>query len=331
MPVCDAANTIDESLDSLINQTLHNIEIVIVDDGSNDATVNKLKIWQKKDARIKIIRQPHRGIIAALNNGLKHCRAPLVARMDADDRCHPARLEKQTAFLASHPQHAVVGCLVSGFPIQEVHRGFQTYLDWLNRLTTDEKIRRERFVESPLPHPSVVFRKAWVTRAGGYQDHGWAEDYDLWLRLALMHARFAKVPEFLYEWREHPDRLTHTDSRYAAGNFLQCKVHYLRLGETARRDAIIIWGAGTTGKRLNRALARHGIRTAAFIDVDRKKIGRTIDGIPVLERTAIDEIRQRYHNPLLLAAVGIASARQLIRQYLQQIGLQEGTDWLAVA
>jgi hypothetical protein len=110
-----------------------------------------------------------------------------------------------------------------------LREGQRIYLEWLNSLLEDGDIHREMFVESPLPHPSVIIRKAWLDQVGGYQDRGWPEDYDLWMRLYLAGAQFAKLPEVLLDWRDDPQRLTRTDSRYSLENFLRLKAYYLQL------------------------------------------------------------------------------------------------------
>jgi len=91
----------------------------------------------------------------------------------------------------------------------------------LNCLVTPEEIARQIYIESPMAHPSVVMRRHWVQKVGWYQEHGWPEDYDLWLRVHLAGARFAKVQEVLPWWREHPRRLTRTGSRYSVENFTE--------------------------------------------------------------------------------------------------------------
>jgi len=331
LPCYNAAETLPEALDSLANQTLGDFEIVAIDDGSVDETPEMLRTWAVHDPRLRVISRPHRGIVAALNAGLAECRAALVARMDADDRAHPARLERQLAFMESHPQVAVAGCLVRAYPPEQVRQGFAVYLEWQNSLVSDEDIRREIFVESPLAHPSVVFRRQAVEQAGGYQDHGWAEDYDLWLRLYLSGARFAKVPEVLLDWRERADRLTRADPRYSLENFLRAKAHYLSLGPLAEREAVIVWGAGMMGRRLSKHLARHGLPLVAFVDVDPRKIGRTRRGLPVLPPEALPDCWRSYARPALLAAVGARGARGLIRARLDRLGLREGQDWWSAA
>ena len=170
MPCFNAERTLLEALESLIEQTFTDFEVIAVDDGSTDATPQVLQEWGDRDRRLHIISRPHAGLVHALNAGLEACRAPYVARMDADDRSYPERLALQVAFLEAHPEVSVVSCRVKGFPEEEMRQGFRIYIDWLNSLLSDEDIRREIFVESHLPHPGVIFRRQDVLQVGGYQE-----------------------------------------------------------------------------------------------------------------------------------------------------------------
>jgi len=331
LPCYNAAATLSEALESLAEQTLTDFEVVLVDDGSTDDSLAIAQAWADRDRRFRLICQSHRGIVGALNAGLEACLAPCVARMDADDRSHPERLARQVAFLEAHPDVVVVGCLVKGYPPEQVRQGFSVYLEWLNSLIEDSDIRREIFVESPLAHPSVTFRKDWVERVGGYQDRGWPEDYDLWLRLYLAGARFAKISEVLLDWRERPERLTRQDGRYSLENFLRAKAYYLARGPLVDREVVIIWGAGMMGRRLSKHLVRQGIPLVAFVDIDPRKIGRTRRGVPVIPPGEFPAWWGRYTSPVLLAAVGARGARPLIRAQVGRFGLREGLDWWCVA
>ena len=331
MPCYNVEATLDETMESLLGQTMGSFEIVAVDDGSTDSTLAMLEGWAQRAPRVKVLPLPHRGIIPALNEGLAACEAPYVARMDGDDRAHPTRLERQVGYLDQHPDVAVLASQVEGFPVGDVREGFRIYIDWLNSLITHADITREIFVESPLPHPSLTFRKRWVVELGGYKEFGWPEDYDLWLRLYIAGARFAKTPEVLLYWREHPERLTRTDSRYSVKNFLRAKAHYIMRGPLADRDAVIIWGAGQMGRRLSKHLLKEGAPIVAFIDIDEKKIGRTRKGRPILPPEALKDELGRYTHPVVLAAVRSRGARSLIRERLSSMGLREAMDWWAVA
>jgi glycosyltransferase involved in cell wall biosynthesis len=331
LPCYNAAAALPEALDSLLAQTLADFEIVAVDDGSTDDTLRILEAYARLDRRLRIFAQPHQGILAALNAGLAACRAPLTARMDADDRCHPARLQRQWETLQAQPELTLAACRAAAFPPGQVREGLLVYLEWQNALCSNAAIQREIFVESPFVHSSVMYRTRAVIELGGYQEHGWAEDYDLWLRLHLAGARFAKLEEALLEWRESPQRLTRSDSRYSLENFLRAKAHYLGRGPLAGREAVFIWGAGMMGRRLSKHLLREGAPLAAFIDIDPRKIGGVRRGYPILPPETLGEWWGRYHAPVLLVAVGARGARPLIRARLQALGLVEGQDWWLAA
>lgn len=331
LPCFNAESTIEEALSSLAAQSYRDFEVLCVDDGSTDNTVSILEDWSQRDSRFVLVKKTHQGVIQAANTGLALCRTPLIVRMDADDRCHPDRIRLQREYLLDNPAVAVVGSLVNGFPAETVGEGFKLYYDWLNSLVTHEDISREIFIESPLANPSTAFRKSWIEGVGGYQDHGWPEDYDLWLRLYLAGAQFAKIPQVLLEWREHPERLTHQDSRYSVENFLRAKAHYLAKGPARDRDAVFIWGAGMTGRRISKHLSREGLPLTAFIDVDPKKIGSTRRGKPIISQDDLLSLWKQYQHPILLAAVRARKARPLIRENLKKMNLIEGKDWWAAA
>ncbi len=331
MPCYNAAGTLRQALESLAQQTFADFELIAVNDGSTDGTLEILQDWASGDKRLRLIGQDHEGIVGALNAGLKACQAAYIARMDADDLSHPERLARQVAFLEEHPETAVVGCRVRGYPPGEVREGFSIYLNWQNSLLTDDDIRREMFVESPLAHPSVMMRKNWLMQVGGYQERGWPEDYDLWLRLYQAEAGFAKLPEVLLDWREHEQRLTRQDSRYSLENFLRVKAHYLVRGPLLARESVLIWGAGMIGRRLSKHLQRQGAPLSAFVDVDPGKIGRTSRGLPILPPEDLPVWWQKSTKSVVLSAVGARGARQLIREQLTRFGLEEGRDWWCVA
>jgi hypothetical protein len=203
----------------------------------------------------------------------------------------------------------------------------QAYLDWQNRLLTDADIRREIFVESPLVHPSVMFRRQAVLAAGGYRPTAWLEDYDLWLRLYLAGARFAKLPAVLLDWRDHPRRVTRSDSRASLENLLRLKAHYLVRGPLQGRDAVIVWGAGMAGRRLSKHLLREGAPLTAFVDIDPRKIGRTRRGKPIHAAEMLPRLWARHRHPAVVVAVGARHAKALIRPRLTAWGLVEGRDW----
>ncbi len=327
LPARDAARTVRGAVVSILRQTLRDLALVAVDDGSRDATGEILERLAAKDRRLALVAGAGEGIVGALNRGLLRCDAEVVARMDADDVAHPRRLERQLASLAADPSLAAVGSRVRLFPRARVRRGMRRYARWLDGLDRPEAVARDLLVESPLVHPAATIRRSALERAGGWRQGPFPEDYDLWLRIAETGGRLANVPERLLDWRDSPGRLTRSDPRYALSRHMALKAAWLRRNVLGGRAEVAIWGAGDTGKAFADALAAEGVAVALFIDVDRKKIGTRRRGAPVVGPDRLGEARRL---PLLVA-VGAAGARPLIREELARQGFRELRDFWCVS
>jgi len=325
MAVHNEGEYLGATLTSLKRQTLTDWELVVVDDGSDDATSAILADAARHDPRVRVFSPGRIGLVAALNLGLEHCRAPLLARMDGDDICHPRRLESQCAAMQEHPALDLLASRIRHFPRPCLTDGMRAYEDWLNSHLEHEEIQRDIFVESPFANPSVMLRSDRLRTLGGYIDFGWPEDYDLWLRYAASGARFARLPETLLFWRDHPERLTRTSPAFTLQAFRDCRAHYLRRGYLAGHNAVTLWGAGLEGKAWRKTLAKLGIGVARWIEIDRNKIGQIIHGAPVV---AIDALAPG-QGPMLIT-IGAREARPQVRAFAAERGLREGIDYLCV-
>lgn len=321
VPYRDAADTIDEALDSVCAQGGVAVEVIAVDDGSRDDGPARAARYP-----VRHVRGGEGGLVAALRAGLAAARADVIARMDADDVCLPGRLAAQVEALRAAPRLGVIGARVEAFPADAVAEGLRLYVDWQNGLITPEDHARELFVESPLCHPSVAIRRAALDAVGGWRETGGPEDYDLWLRLDAAGWELAKLPDVLLRWRHRPGRATFADPRCAHERFVDAKAPHLARRVTARGRPLVMWGAGRAGKRLARALEACGVRPALFVDIDANKIGREARGRPIVEA---DALRAGEHT--VVAAVRQRGARDEIRAELRARGFIEGDDFLCAA
>jgi glycosyltransferase involved in cell wall biosynthesis len=324
LPVRDAQETLGACLDSLSGQSFADHEVVAIDDGSSDATGAILAAAARADPRVRVVRTPPRGLVAALNTALSHARGSLLARMDADDVCHRDRLALQVKGLEDDPRCAILGC---GVKATHAREGMLAYVAWLNSLLAHADIVADLLVESPLAHPSVMMRAEALRSLGGYRAFDGPEDYDLWLRAHAAGWRFGKRKEVLLDWRDRPDRLTRADPRYAAERFRELKLEALERGALATRRGVVVWGAGRVGKGWARALRARGHDVAAFVEVDPRKIGQRIHAARVVDVAGAAAFADHLH----LAAVGRAGARARIRAAGRELGLREGRELIAVA
>jgi len=335
LPARDAAETLEEAAVSCLEQSWEDFELLLLENDSTRETRGVMRALAERDRRVRVIEgEPGAGFIAALNRGWREARGRFLARMDADDRCRPNRLERQLTYLDAHPDVAACGSRVrilrrrSDGSTSTPARGYARFERWLNSLETPEDLARERFVDSPVANPAALVRREIMEELGGYREVSWAEDYDFWLRLLDARHRLANVPEVLLEWMDSEHRLTRRDSHYSEDAFLLAKAHYLARLEPVRERNVVLCGAGPIGKRLARYLGREGVPVRAFLDVHPRRIGNEIEGIPV---RGGDWLGQAENRPVIVSAVGQPGGRERVRKWLQPFGVREGETFFCAA
>ena len=330
LPVRNAAATIARAVASVRAQAFSDWELVAIDDGSTDGTREILRALARDEKRMRVIEQPPAGVAAAANAGATAARGEFIARMDADDESHAERLAAQVEFLCAPKNRpiGVVGSLVEFGGDRTASAGYALHVDWTNALVTPEAIALNRFVESPLVNPSVMFRRELVAQHGGYRDGDFPEDYELWLRWLDAGVRMAKVPRLLLTWHDAPTRLTRTDGRYTPEKFFQMKAEWIarEVARVAGGRKIFVWGAGRHTRKRAAYLTAHGVTIAGYIDVDAKKTGRGLGGtgVPVIADDALPLPGEIF----VLSYVTTRGARDYNRGKLRARGYVEGRDFL---
>jgi len=326
MPVHNAADTLPECLDSLLSQDLQDFELVAINDQSSDASMDIIHDYG--DTRFRVIDNPDKGMIPAMNLGLRQAQSDIVARMDADDVMYPHRLSTQYEYLNRHSDTTLVASQVRLFPEHEITDGMQEYIRWQNTCLTHEQITTDLYIESPLAHPSVMYRKAAILGTGGYREGLFPEDYDLWFRLIQKKHQIHKLSQVLLDWRESELRYTRTNPACSRAAFDRIRAHYLARDQRLQSPRpLVIWGAGRKSRQRASLLLKQGFALNAWVDIDPKKIGNQINGIPVVDYGWLEH---RTPRPYVLIYVTNHGARQEIITVLESQGYQAGTDYLAV-
>lgn len=328
LPCFNAQDSLEACLESLLAQTFEDFEVVAVNDGSTDATLDVLRQFSARDGRIRVFDRPHGGVVRAMNFAVEQSRGEYVARMDSDDICLPERLALQKDHLDRHPHVGLVGGLVRFGGDCESAKGYQAYVDWTNTLVTEEEISLARFVESPYVNPSIMFRKELVSRCGPFYDGPFPEDYEFLLRLMAAGVRMDKVPREVLIWNDPPTRLTRTDPRYDPDAFYRTKAVYLARWLASRGiERVSVIGGGRITRRRALMLEEHGIVIERWLEVDPDKIGQRASGRPVCSWREVEAPQGEF----LLSYVGTRGAGRRIASELEEKGWIAGIHFLLAA
>lgn len=203
MSVYNDEQYVGEAVDSILEQTYQNFELLLIDDGSTDGSKEILGEYATQEPVTLVQNDENKGLTASLNRGIDAASGKYIARQDADDRSRPTRLERQVEYLESHPDVGLVGtdAIMIDADGSSVRRRHVP-----SRPSQSELLEQNHFV-----HGSVMLRRGLLEAVGGYDElFKYAQDYDLWLRLAK-RTTLRNIPEPLYGFREHGERIAETN------------------------------------------------------------------------------------------------------------------------
>jgi len=311
------------AIESILNQTYPNLELLLINNNADVQSAEIANDFSHKDSRIRILYEKEQGIAFALNKGLSKIRGEIIARMDADDVSFPQRLEKQLIYLKNHPETDVVSCRTIFHSTIEQSRGYELFVKWQNNIIASLEHELNRFVESPLAHPTVMFRKYLIEKYGMYDTGDVPEDYELWLRWMDKGVRFFKIPELLVQWNDHPKRLSRIDNHYSEDAFLRVKCFYLAQWakcSVAKNKKIVLCGSSKFCRTKALLLEANGLSTYGYTDV---KINRNnnIRFIPLDKLNSPD----KWFLINLISKRGVGPS---IRKHFSNLGFAEGRDFI---
>jgi len=213
LPCYNAEQYIADCIESVLDQTWHKFELIVIDDGSSDRTTDIIRSY--KDNRIVLVRNDkNEGIVQSLNTGIKIAKGKYIARIDADDMMHADRLDKQVRFLEAQPEVSVVGSWIRVIDQYDKPIGLMDYP------TDDEGIKISISFLNPFCHPAVMIRSDVLKKFRYSARYKHCEDFHLWFRLAANH-NMANIPEYLTSYRIHSDNVSTINNKVQRENALE--------------------------------------------------------------------------------------------------------------
>jgi glycosyltransferase involved in cell wall biosynthesis len=236
MPAYNEERFLAEAIESVLAQTYRDFELIILDDGSRDRTLEIAQSYAQRDARIRLESHANMGPAPTLNRGLELSASEWVAVMHADDVMMPNRIERQLAFVAEHPELSV-----SSSWVKHIDSQGRVLAKDNSRLLTHEAVQ-DRYKANELiafSHPAAILRKSSVQAVGGYRSQFRVnEDVDLWNRLLEHEYKILVQPEFLLQYRIHDG-----SASVAKARFCWRQVHWVKDCMLRRRrgDSELSW------------------------------------------------------------------------------------------
>ena len=321
-PFKNTVQYLPECINSILNQTHTNWELLIVDDGSTDESYKVVKNYSDKDSRIKLLKNSGNGIIDALRLAFKYSKGEYITRMDSDDIMTPKKLEILATGLQTHgKQHLAIG-LVKYFSSNGINDGYAKYEAWLNDLTKNGANFSEIYKECVIPSPCWMVHREDLIACGAFEPNNYPEDYDLTFRFFKHGFKCIPCNTVLHEWRDYSSRTSRTHEHYAENHFIDLKLRYFLELHYDNTRPLAVWGAGNKGKYIAKLLVEKNIPFEWICD-NPKKIGKHIYDQEMKNFNYLEVLKQ----PQSIISVANLQAQEEIKHYFKTQNMNSMADY----
>lgn len=316
----DTAAYLPECLDSIIEQTYPNWELLAVDDHSTDGSRAIVEKYAQRDARVRVVSSEGQRLVAALQTAMKHLSGTLINRMDSDDRMPDDKLEVMVqAWQQMGKGHVIAGGTEHFVEVGEVGDGFKRYDRWLNAVAREQLHTQEIYRECVLPSHCWMMHRDDFESIGGFDSPVYPEDYDLCFRIYQAGYRFVGLDKVLHHWRDRTDRISRTWDEYKDNRYFELKLRYfLQLDRNPQRP-LVLWGAGRNGKDMAKLLIEAG-ESFTWICDNPNKIGKDIYGVRLVDEEALHGME----NPQIMLVMSAPDVREVLNAQLTSAGYKRG-------
>lgn len=321
-PFKDTEEFLPECLDSILNQSYANWELLMVDDHSSDSSYQLVETYAKTDSRIQIFKNSGNGIIEALRLAFQCSNGDYITRMDSDDIMHPDKLQHMVNDLMKHGKKHIALGLVKYFSDERISDGYSHYESWLNDLTKKGTNYLEIYKECVIPSPCWMVHKDDLVECRAFNPNRYPEDYDLTFRFYEHDLKCIPSHNLLHFWRDYETRTSRNHEHYTQNYFLNIKLHYfLELDHDPSR-ILTVWGAGFKGKNIAKQLKKRDVPFVWICD-NPNKIEKRIYGLKLFNFNYLKELK----NPQNIVTVANKKTQLAIMAYFESQGLKSMLDY----
>lgn len=322
MPVYNAAPFLKACIQSILEQSESNWELIAVDDQSTDESAAILAAFAGQDQRIRCFKTKEKGIIPALRMAFEQSNGQLISRMDADDLMEKDKLLHLKTTVLEHGLGHISTGWVRYFSDEGLMEGYRKYADWLNQLCRQQNHYTAIYRECVLPSPCWMAWRTDLIGCGAFDPKVYPEDYDLCFRFYKSRLTIVPVNEVLHLWRDHSQRSSRNDPNYANPQYFDLKLPYfLELDYNSTRP-LLLWGAGKKGKLLAKKLQIAKV-DFHWITNNPQKQGKSIYDQLLLADTQLHQWVQ----PQIIVAVAAPDDQKEIQTIVDKKGWQAGLDY----
>ena len=323
MAVKDTELYLPSCLDSILDQTYANWELIAVNDHSSDRTEEILKAYAAKDSRVKTFNGNGYRLIPTLQEAYAASSGILINRMDSDDHMPLDKIEALVSEWLKYGKGTIIAGGTEHFVDEgEVGGGFLRYENWLNEVAKKGSHFEEIYQECVIPSHCWIIHREDFDRVGAFDPIVYPEDYDLCFRFYKNGLQVIGIDKILHFWRDRSERISRTWDEYKDNRFYDLKLHYFYQLDRDMKRPLIVWGAGRNGKDLIKLIQSYQDQPGWICD-NVKKIGKDIYDIRM---QSIDDL-WNINNPQILIAVTSPDDKQIIRKQLDAHGKEPAKDF----
>ncbi|MGB1103169.1 MAG: glycosyltransferase family 2 protein [Crocinitomicaceae bacterium] len=323
MAVKDTAPYLPACLDSIVNQTYQNWELLAVNDHSSDATLEILASYAAKDPRIQFLNSDKPRLIPTLKVGYAAATGDLINRMDSDDKMPLDKIETLVnEWLKYGKGHVIAGGTEHFVDEGEVGDGFLRYERWLNEVARTSTHYQQIYKECVIPSHCWLMHKDDFDSVDAFNPVIYPEDYDLCFRMYRKGLKVVGIDKVLHHWRDRSNRISRTWDEYKDNRYFEMKLRFFFELDRDPNRPLVLWGAGRNGKDMAKLLLEREDKLHWVCD-NENKIGKDIYGVTMNHFEVIEELE----NPQIMIVVSSPDGKKEIQNQLDLWGKKPVADY----